>query len=168
MDEAPRGGDEIGVRLHLRELLRADHAAALPGQRAIDRDVIGALQQFVELDLLRAPFRDFRSGKIGVVGQHIHAEQALAELGDAAADIADADNADGAALRLGADQRIAVDVAIATQRAVGLDDALRQRQQHAERVFGDRMRVAAGLVDHEHACLGAGLDIDGIEACAVA
>ena len=66
-------------------------------------------------------------------------KQALAELGDAAADIADADDADGPALRFGADQRIAVDVALAPQRAVGLDDALGQREQHAERVLGDRI-----------------------------
>ena len=66
-------------------------------------------------------------------------EQAVAELGDTAADIAEPDDADGLALGLVADQRIAVDVAVAPQRAVGLDDALRQRQQHAERVFGHRI-----------------------------
>ena len=71
-------------------------------------------------------------------------------------------------LRFGAHQIVAVDVAVAAQRAVGLDDALRQRQQHAERVFGHRMRVAAGLVDDQHARFGAGLDIDGVEARAVA
>ena len=42
-------------------------------------------------------------------------------------------------------------LALAAQRAVGLDDALGQRQHHAEHVLGDRMRVAAGLVDDQHA-----------------
>ena len=94
-------------------------------------------------------------------------QQALAELGDAAADIADADDADGLALRLVADQRIAVDVGLAPQRAVGFEDALGQRQHHAERMLGDRIGVAAGLIDDEHARRRAGIDIDGIEARAV-
>ena len=59
-------------------------------------------------------------------------------------------------------------LALAAQRAVGLDNALRQREQHAERVLGDGIGVAAGLVDHQHAGRGAGVDIDGIEARAVA
>ena len=95
-------------------------------------------------------------------------EQALAEFGDAAADIAEPDDADGLALHLGAHQRVAVDIGVAPQRAVGLDDALRQRQQHAERMLGDRMGIAAGLVDHQHARRRAGIDIDGIKARAVA
>ena len=65
-------------------------------------------------------------------------------------------------------QRVAIDVAVAAQRAVGLDDALRQRQQHAERMSATECGVAAGLVDDQHAGCGAGLDIDGIEARAVA
>ena len=78
------------------------------------------------------------------------------------------DDADGLALHLVADQRIAIDVGLAPQRAVGLEDALRQRQQHAERVLGDRIGVAAGLIDDQHARRGAGVDVDGIEARAVA
>src|SRR5581483_4052453 len=75
MDEAARGGDEEGVRLHQRELPRADHAAALFGQWAVDRDIVGAPQQIVEPDLRRAPRRDLVGGEIGIVGQHLHAEQ---------------------------------------------------------------------------------------------
>ena len=42
VDKAPRRGDEIGVRLHQREFALPDHAAAFPGQRTTDGDVIGA------------------------------------------------------------------------------------------------------------------------------
>ena len=168
VDEAARGGDEIGVRLHQREFARADHAAAFPGQRATDRDVIRAAQQFVEFDLLAAPRRHFLGREIGIVGQHLHAEQALAELGDAAADIAEPDDADGLALRLGADQRIAVDVrarAAARGRPRGFVST-------ASAACRARVRppngVAAGLIDDQHARRGAGIDIDGIEARAVA
>ena len=78
-------------------------------------------------------------------------QQAVAQLGDTAADIADADDADGLALDLVADQRVAVDIGLAAQRAVGLEDALGQRQHHPERMLGDRIGVAAGLIDDEHA-----------------
>ena len=132
-----------------------------------DRDEIRAAHQIVELDLLAAARRHFLCGQIGIVGDHLHVQQAVAQFGNAAADIAEADDADGLALRLVADQRIAVDVGFAPQRAVGFEDALGQRQQHAERVLGDRVGVAAGLIDDEHARRRAGIDIDGIEARAV-
>ena len=52
--------------------------------------------------------------------------------------------------------------------AIGLDDALGQRQHHRQRMLGDGMGVAAGLVDDQHAGIGAGLDVDRIESRAVA
>src|SRR5262249_52817648 len=104
---------------------RADHAAAFPGHRAIDGDVVRPAQELVEFDLLPAPRRHLLGREIGIVGQHLHAEQAAAERGDPAADIAEADNTDGAAVHLPADQVVAVDIGLAAQRAVGLDDALR-------------------------------------------
>ena len=42
VNEAARGGDEIGVRLHQGKFARADHAPALLGQRTIDRHIVGA------------------------------------------------------------------------------------------------------------------------------
>ena len=121
----------------------------------------------MKLDLFAAAGGDFFRGQIGIVGDHLHMQQAVAELGDTAADIADADDADGLALRLVADQRIAIDIGLAAQRAVGLENALGQRQHHPERMLGDRIGVAAGLIDDEHARRRAGIDIDGIEARAV-
>src|SRR5262249_739306 len=105
------------------KLARTDHAAAFPGQRAVDRDVIGAAQQFIELDLLCPARGDLFTREIGIVGHDLHAEQAFAELGDAAADIADSDDAGGSALHFGAHQIIAIDATLAAQRTVGLDDA---------------------------------------------
>ena len=109
-----------------------------------------------------------RRREIRVIGQHVHAEQALAQRGDAAADIAKTDNADRLAPHFRAHQRVAVDIGLAPKRAVGLNDPLRQRYQHGERMFGDRMRIAAGLIDHDHAGCRASIDIDGIVARAVA
>src|SRR6266851_5261138 len=47
MDKAARRGDEIGMRLHSCEFARADHGAALFGQRTGDPDVVRAAQQFI-------------------------------------------------------------------------------------------------------------------------
>ena len=51
--------------------------------------------------------------------------------------------------------------------AIDLDDPLRQRQHHRQRVLGHRFLVAAGLVHHDDACLRAGIDIDRVVARAV-
>src|SRR5262249_14848873 len=124
VDEAARGGDEEGMWLHQRELARADHAAAAGIERTADRNEIRALQEIVELDLLAAPRRHFLRRQIRIIGDHLHVQQAFAKLGDAAADVAEPDDADRLALRLIADQRIAIDIALAAQRAVGLQNAL--------------------------------------------
>ena len=100
VNEAARRGDEERVRLHQRELARADHAAIVLGQGTGDRDEIRTPHQLVELDLLAAPRGDLLRRQIGVVGDHLHVQEAVAQFGDAAADIADADDADGLALRL--------------------------------------------------------------------
>src|SRR6516225_3939576 len=168
VNEAARRGDEISVRPHQRKLVPTDHAAAFGGQRAIDRDVVGTAQELVKLDLLGAALGNLCDGKIGIVGKHPHAEQSPAKLRNAAADMADPDNADRSPLRLGPHQGVAVDIAVAPERAVALDNALRQRKQHAEHVFGHRMRVTAGLIDDQDTRPRAGLDIDGVEARAVA
>ena len=42
VDEAAAGGDEERVRLHERELARAEHAARLLGERAVGGHEVGA------------------------------------------------------------------------------------------------------------------------------
>ena len=54
------------------------------------------------------------------------------------------------------------------QRAVGLAHPLGQAEHHAEHVLGDRLRVAARLVDDQDAALAAGIHVDRIVAGAVA
>ena len=126
VDKAARGGDEKSVRLHQREFAGADHAAIVVGQRTGDRHIIRTTQQFVEFDLLSPTRGNLGRRQIGIVSQHRHSQQALAELGDAAADMTDPDNPDGFALRLGSYQVVAVDTGATPQRAVGLQNPLRQ------------------------------------------
>ena len=69
-------------------------------ERAVDRYEVGAPQQLVERHLDGAARGDGLLVEIGVAGDHLHAEQAAAELGHAAADIAEPDDADGAAVHV--------------------------------------------------------------------
>src|SRR5262245_66647828 len=122
MYEAARGSDEIGVRLHQRELPRAYHAARAFVERAVDRHEVGAPQQLVERHLDRTARGDRLLVETRIAGDDLHAEEAPAELGDAAADIADADDADGAPLDVIAHEDAAVMHRAAPQGVVGLDD----------------------------------------------
>ena len=63
----------------------------------------------------------------------------------------------------------ALRLTLASRRSARSDfeDALGQRQQHAERVLGDRIGVAAGLIDDQDARRRAGIDVHGVEARAV-
>ena len=144
MDAATRGGDKIRVRLHQREFTRTHQIVRLFRVGAVDRHIVGLPQQIVQLlDLLRTLRRDLRGTKIRVVGQHAHAEQTLAQLRQPAADIADANDTDRLVQQLRADERIAGNIRRATHPAVDLDDPLRQRQQHRQRVLGHRLLVPA-------------------------
>jgi hypothetical protein len=102
VNEAARGRDEIGVRLHHGELARADHPARLSIEGTVDGYEIGAPQQLVQRHLGRASRADSLLIEVGVAGNHLHREQAATELGHARADIAQADNADGTTFHVSA------------------------------------------------------------------
>jgi len=61
---------------------------------------IGTPHQLVERHLDRPTFRDGLLVEIGVAGDHLHAEQRAAELGHAAADIAEPTMPNGAAVHV--------------------------------------------------------------------
>ena len=106
---------------------------------------------------------DLLLGQVGVGGEHGHPEGPR-ELGDAAADVADADQAEGLAADLAAHQVLAAVAAVPPQPAVVLGDALGEVEHQPERVLGDRRGVGARLVHDEHAGPGAGGDVDGVVA----
>ena len=62
--------------------------------------------------------RDLLGVDVRIVGEDLHAEQAAAQFGDAPPDIADADDADGLAEHLAADEVAAVGQRAGAQRAV--------------------------------------------------
>jgi len=97
------------------------------------------------------------------VGEHGHPEGPR-ELGDEAADVADADQAAGLAADLGTHQGLAAEAAVPPQPAVVLGDALGEVEHQPQRVLGHRPGVGAGLVHDQHAGPGAGGYVDGVVA----
>ena len=99
-----------------------------------------------------------------IVGQHRHVEHRRAQLGEAAADVAQADDADRLVVDVVAHVEVAVLHGAVAERIVDLHHLLRQHQHHAEHVGRHRVGVAAGLVDDEDAGIGAVLDVHGVVA----
>ena len=168
VDTAARRRDEVRMLLHQPEFARAHDVLRLARIGRVHRYVVGLAQHVVQLLDLLGPFRgDLRGRQIRVVRKHAHTEQALAQLRQPAADIADADDTDRLVQQFGADERIARNVGRATHATIHLDDPLRQCQQHRQRVLGHRLLVAARLVHHDDALPRARVDIDRVVARAV-
>ena len=98
-DQAAAGAiDDAHAVLHLGDRRRVDDVLGLLGERRVQGDEVGALEQLVEIDLLDAELQGALVGEIGVVGDDAHLQPDGA-LGDDRADIAAADDAE----RLGGD-----------------------------------------------------------------
>ena len=130
---------------------------------AVQRHEVRPPEQFVHRHGGGAAPGDLLLGQVGVGGEHRHPEGPR-ELGDAAADVADADQAEGLAADLAAHQVLAAVAAVPPQPAVVLGDALGEVEHQPQRVLGDRRGVGARLVHDEHAGPGAGGDVDGVVA----
>src|SRR5690606_8217046 len=74
-----------------------DQVQGLRRARAVDRDVIGLPKQVVERCFFAAAPFDLLARQIRVVREYTHVEGGSADLGDAPADMTEADNADGTA-----------------------------------------------------------------------
>ena len=138
----------------------------LIGHPAVDGDEIGALKQLVEFDLRGAALAYLLGAEVGV--EAMHAEEAAAQFGDPPSDIPEADNAKCLAEDFAADEVEALSDPARAQGAVGLANPLGQAEHHAEHVLGDRLRVAARLVDDQDSVLATGVYVDRIVAGAVA
>ena len=124
VNPAARRGDEEGVRLHHRELGFTHHPPGFRRMRAVDGDIVGGSQHVFHCGgLLGTLGGDLSGGLVGVVGDHPHLEQAAAQFSHAATDMAQADDADGAALNVVAHEVSAVVGGTAAHGVVGLDDA---------------------------------------------
>ena len=139
-----------------------DDVAGLVGERRVQRDEIGALEQLVELDLLDAEIDRALRRQERIVGDHLHL-QAERAVGDDRADIAAADDAERLAEDLDAHELVLLPLAGAG-RGVGFRDLPRQRQHQRDGVLGGGDRIAERRVHHDDAARGRRRNVDIVDA----
>ena len=121
---AARRGDDDSARLHHRQFLGIDQIVRFLVIGAMQRQKARFLEQRGEINLGGAPRCAFLGTDIRIVRQHLHFQSFAADARHPPADIADADQADGALVGVPALENFAIHIAFATQRAVGLGDIL--------------------------------------------
>ena len=100
-----RGVDEIGAWLHQRQFMRADDAAGAFAQHQMQADDVACGKQLVLLDARDADVRGRLGGQVLAPGDDVHLQR-LRDAGDLAADLAEADEAERAAVKLNAEARL--------------------------------------------------------------
>ena len=159
---AARAIDDAHALFHFLQRRGIDDVLGLVGERGVQRDEIGALEQFLELDLLDAEVQRALRRQERIVGDHLHL-QADGAIGDDRADVAAADHAERLAENLDAHELVLFPLAGAG-RGVGLGNLPRQRQHQRDGVLGGGDRVAERRVHHDHAAGGRGRDVDVVDA----
>ena len=102
-DRPARGVDEVGGRLHAREIGRADQAARALAEHHMDGDDVGGGEQFLLGGVADADFLAFLGRQVRAPGDHVHAER-LRQLRHLGAELAEAEHAERPALDLHADE----------------------------------------------------------------
>ena len=126
MDAATRRRNEIRMVLHRRELLRPHHPPRLGGVRTIDGDVVGNTQKILQRrHLFHALSGQLLRRLVRVIGNNTHLEQPTAQFRHPAPDMADADDANRAALDVIAHELDSLVVLAAAHRVIRHNDALR-------------------------------------------
>ena len=150
---AARDVDEVRGALHPKKLVAADQVLGLRrGDGQTDHEV-GFFQQRAEVGLAQRG----RGLDVGIAHQDLHAER-QAELGQAPADAAIADDAERAAEKLAAH-----DGCRRAARPIGagrIRDAAGKVDHHADGKLGNRIDEARARPRHQHAGLRRGADVD--------
>ena len=155
--------DDPHAGLGLGERLGVDEALGLRGLRQVQREEVGGGEDVVgRRGLLGAELPEALGGDERVVGDDAHAERLGADR-DELADAAEAEDAEGLALDLGAAELAALPLA-AGERGVRLRDVAGQREHQRDGVLGGRDRVGLGRVGDDDALLGRGRDVDVVDA----
>jgi hypothetical protein len=157
-----RGVDDDRGLLHARELRGADEARGGVGERYVQRDHVRSREHIVKRGELHIERFGAFLGQVRIVDEHVHAERARAAR-DLAADAAGADQPERLAVDLGAAKLAALPLAGA-HGAVRSGDPPHAGEQQRKRQLGGRDRVAGRRVEHRHAELRRGSDIDRVDA----
>ena len=154
--------DDADAVLHFGKCRLVDDVAGFVGQRHMQRDEIGALEQLVEFDLFHAHLQRAFLGQEGVITQHMHLQPDGA-LADDAADIAATDHAERLAGDLGAHEFRLLPLA-GLGRGIGGGKLAGDGEHHGDRVLGSGDRVAEGRVHDDDTATRSGRDIDIVDA----
>ena len=170
VDDLPaRRVDQQRRRLHQSQGVPVDQVVCLLRHRAVDRHVVGLGQQLLkrhDLDAVQVG-RDLVDVRVG--GNDPGRPEAADAGGEGAADVAEADDADGVAgdppgAGEEPDHRFPMSPAPIAGRAGGVDHAPRQREHQRHRVVGHLGRVGTGHVGRQDAEFGGGVEIDRVDA----
>ncbi len=159
---AARAIDDAHALLHFRERRGVDDVARLVGERRVQRDEIGTLEQFVEPHLFDAQIRRPALGQKRIIGDHLHLQPKRA-LGDDRADIAAADDAQRLGENLHTHEPVLFPLAGA-RGGIGFGDLPRQRQHQRDRVLGGGDGIAERRVHDDDAARGRRRYVDIIDA----
>ena len=156
--------DDAHAVLHFSDGFGVNHVLSFFGQRCMDGDIVGAFKQCVQINQLYADLTGTLFRNIGVIanGNHFHALHAF---GNAAADAAYADDAQGATLHLDAGEGFAVPFAF-LDGLMGLGNVACHGHEHGYGVFGGGHGVAFGSVEYDNAFGSGSGDVDIVDAYA--
>ncbi len=128
----------------------------------MDGDEVGFAENIFQAARLDAHARDVFRRDERIETDHFHLQSGGA-LGDDAADVAQADDADGFVAQFHADEFIALPLA-ALERGGRLRDVARQRHHQGDGVFARGDVVAPRRVHHDDAFFGGGVGVDVFKA----
>ncbi len=147
--------------LHVGDGLLVEHVPGLLGQRDVDRDEVGDADQFLDAGALGVFRLELLGPQVGIIGYDPHLE-GTSQLADAAADLAEAEDAQRFPAELPADELVLVPVVIHLDVVVGGNGVPGDLQHLGDGELGDRVRVHAGRVEDVDALLRGVLHVDVI------
>ena len=159
---AARAVDDPHALLGLRKVLGRQDIAGLVGQRHMQGDEIGAVEQILQLDFGHAKRPGPLVRQEGIIGDHLHLQPHGAIAYDAA-NIAGTDHAKGLVEQLHP-HKARLFPFPGLGRGIGLRDLTRDGKHHRDGMFGGGDRIAKRRVHHDHPFFCGRRDIDVIDA----
>ena len=162
-DELAAGAiDDADALLHDAERGLIDEAFCLGGEAYVEGEVVGLLEDVVDVDESDAVLAGDNRGYEGVVADDVHSE-AGGTAGDFEADTAEAYDAEGFASELGALEGFFIPFS-GVHGGVGAGDGAGEGDHEADCEFGYGYGVGAGGIHDDDALAGGGVGVDVIYA----
>ena len=154
--------DEHDAGFHPADGGAVDHVAGFVGQRAVQRDDVGAAVKFVQRHVFYLrPYGIFRVG-VDVVRENLHAES-LEDADQFAGDLSGADDTRRLAVHVESQQAVQREVAVA-RAPIGAVDLTVERQHQHHGVFRHGMRRIGGNAHDGNAVFRRGFQVHVVES----